>query len=134
MIQVKEWKLQALTNIWTGDAQQKSDRLTPTGIMGSLRWWYEVLVRGLRGRACDPTASRVRCPPDKNVKKPSAPGHHCVVCELFGCTGWARKFRLVVVDEHGRVIRDQIKAGDTFFLRFIELRLRNGVCWMLPCV
>ncbi len=78
----KEWKLKAWTPIWTGDTKRNPARLIPTGIMGSLRWWYEVLVRGLGGKACDPT-SDVRCP-DQN-------GRHCVVCELFGCTGWARE-------------------------------------------
>ncbi|GBD27787.1 hypothetical protein HRbin30_03143 [bacterium HR30] len=112
------WK--ALTPIWTGDADRKSDRLIPTGLMGSLRWWFEVLVRGLGGKACDPT-SPARCPhPD--VKEPTKPGHHCVVCELFGCTGWARKFRMMVLDEHYNVIQNQINADQIFILRFIPLR------------
>ncbi|MBC7262392.1 MAG: type III-B CRISPR module RAMP protein Cmr1 [Chloroflexi bacterium] len=93
---------------------QEPDRLHETGLIGSLRWWYEVLVRGLGGRACDPTVHGVRCP-DQN-------GRHCVVCELFGCTGWARKFRLMVLDENGEVIQKQIQAGQTFILRFIPLR------------
>jgi len=46
-------------------------------------------VRGLGGHACDPT-SEERCP-DKD-------GRRCAACELFGCTGWARKFRLKVSD------------------------------------
>jgi len=120
---MKEWKLKALTDIWTGDAYGKYGRLIPTGLLGSIRWWFEVLVRGLGGKACDPTLDGVRCP-DKNIKEPHKSGHHCVVCELFGCTGWARKFRLmvVVVDESGQAIRGQIKAGQTFVLRFIPLR------------
>ncbi|WP_347241982.1 type III-B CRISPR module RAMP protein Cmr1 [Thermus sp.] len=116
----KEWKLKALTDIWTGDEERRGDRLVPTGLMGSLRWWFEVLVRGLGGKACDPTLDGVRCP-DAN-KNPPDPGHHCVVCELFGCTGWARKFRLMVVNENGQIIHGQIKAGQTFILRFIPLR------------
>jgi CRISPR-associated protein Cmr1 len=43
----KEWRLKALTDIWTGDINGRNSRLIPTGIVGSLRWWYEVLVRGL---------------------------------------------------------------------------------------
>ncbi|MGC8800888.1 MAG: type III-B CRISPR module RAMP protein Cmr1 [Chloroflexus sp.] len=119
---VKEWKLKALTNIWTGDAARKPDRLILTGIMGSLRWWYEVLVRGLGGKACDPT-SNVRCP-DKD-------GRHCVACELFGCTGWARKFRLMILDEKGQVIQNQIKANQTFTLDFITLRPIRDEEWCL---
>lgn len=119
---VKEWKLKAHTDIWTGDAAGKPDRLIPTGIMGSLRWWFEVLVRGLGGQACDPT-SDVRCP-DKD-------GRHCVVCELFGCTGWARKFRLMILDDNGQVIQNQIKANHTFILRFIPLRPIRDEEWCL---
>ena len=120
MKDMKEWKLKALTDIWTGDLNQKSGRLIPTGLLGSIRWWFEVLVRGLGGKACDPT-SDVRCP-DQRVKEPDKPGHHCVVCELFGCTGRARKFRLMILDDRGRVIQNQIRAGHTFILRFIPLR------------
>ncbi len=125
---VRNWKLKALTPVWAGDARGKPDRLIPTGIMGSLRWWFEVLVRGLGGKACDPT-SDVRCP-DQN-------GRHCVVCELFGCTGWARKFRLMVVDEDGKVIPNQIKVDESdnrsniFILRFIPLRPIRDEEWCL---
>ncbi|MEW5828033.1 MAG: type III-B CRISPR module RAMP protein Cmr1, partial [Chloroflexota bacterium] len=77
--------LKTLTPLWTGGVDGITDRLHEAGLIGSLRWWYEALVRGLGGYACDPT-SQDRCP-DKD-------GNHCVVCELFGCTGWARKFRL----------------------------------------
>ncbi|MGQ9712918.1 MAG: type III-B CRISPR module RAMP protein Cmr1 [Desulfotomaculales bacterium] len=79
------------------------DRVRETGLIGSLRWWYEALVRGLGGYACDPTGEN-HCP-DKN-------GKHCAACELFGCTGWARKFRLEVLDGNGGTLR----------LRFIPLR------------
>lgn len=82
-----EIKLRTLTPLWTGGIDQTSDRLHETGLLGSLRWWYEALVRGLGGYACDPTGDD-RCP-DKDGKR-------CAVCELFGCTGWARKFRLEI--------------------------------------
>lgn len=103
--------------------------MIPTGIMGSLRWWFEVLVRGLGGKACDPTVDGVRCP--ENNKQPHEPGHHCVVCELFGCTGWARKFRLMVLEENGRVIQNQIKANQTFILSFVSLRSIAPEEWCL---
>jgi len=81
--------LKALTPLWAGGVDGTCDRLHETGIIGSLRWWYEALVRGLGGYACDPTSEN-RCP-DKD-------GNRCAACELFGCTGWARKFRLRVSD------------------------------------
>lgn len=74
--------IKPLTPIWTGDAERKNNTLRETGIIGSLRWWYEALIRGWGGTACDPT--NTDCKDDD----------HCDACELFGCTGWARKFRL----------------------------------------
>ncbi|HEC32374.1 MAG TPA: type III-B CRISPR module RAMP protein Cmr1, partial [Deltaproteobacteria bacterium] len=95
-------KIKSLTPIlWTGDADRKNTTLRETGIIGSLRWWYEALIRGLGGSACDPT-SDAKCP-DKN-------GNRCDACELFGCTGWARKFRLGVESINLTVI-SKIKIG-----------------------
>jgi CRISPR-associated protein Csb2 len=42
-----EYELKALTDIWTGDANREGNRLITTGLLGSIRWWFEVLVRGL---------------------------------------------------------------------------------------
>lgn len=123
------WRFKALTDIWTGDANRGGERLIPTGLLGSIRWWFEVLVRGLGGKACDPT-SPVRCP-DSRVKDPTKSGHHCVVCELFGCTGWARKFRLMILDEDGQPIRSQIQVDQTFILRFTPLRKIHPEEWCL---
>jgi hypothetical protein len=92
-------------------------------LLGSLRWWLEVLVRGLGGSACDPAEPDDRCP-DKNDK-------HCVVCELFGCTGWARKFRFDVLDEGGKVKGDQIKKDEAFRFRFTPLRPMCDQEWAL---
>ena len=80
-----EITLKTLTPLWTGGVDGTCDRLHETGIIGSLRWWYEAIVRGLGGKACDPTAREgPRCQDNQ----------HCVACDLFGCTGWARRFRL----------------------------------------
>ena len=89
--------LRTLTPLWTGGVDQTCDRLHETGLIGSLRWWYEALVRGLGGYACDPT-SEDRC--EYDPKKPDPPEKQlCAACYLFGCTGWARKFRLNVSSE-----------------------------------
>lgn len=118
-----EVRLRTLTPLWTGGVDQTCDRLHETGLIGSLRWWYEALVRGLGGYACDPT-SEDRCP-DKDGKR-------CAACELFGCTGWARKFRLQVVDEQGTVITEALDAEKEFTLRFVELRPLDPVeRWLL---
>ena len=131
----KKWTFEALTDIWTGDAQRKGERTITTGLLGSIRWWFEVLVRGLGGSACDPTRFGNRCPDHRN--KPIETGHHCVVCELFGCTGWARKFRFEVLDKTGQVKLEQInkeshdKESQEFTLRFTELRPIEPAEWAL---
>jgi CRISPR-associated protein Cmr1 len=86
--------LTTVTPLWTGGADGKADRLHAPGIVGSLRWWYEVMVRGLGGNACDPGEHSClydsKTPPNNGL---------CDVCRVFGTTGWARRFRLVVTDE-----------------------------------
>ena len=78
-------RLRTLTPLWTGGADGRCDRVHETGIIGSLRWWYEAIVRGLGEKACDPTA---------RTESKCQDAQHCVACELFGCTGWGRRFRL----------------------------------------
>ncbi len=130
----RTYTLKALTDIWTGDANGKPGRLIATGLLGSIRWWLEVLVRGLGGSACDPSHHKDNkpgpCPADA-IKDPLKPGHHCVVCELFGCTGWARKFRFEVLDENDQPKQSQIRRGETFKLRFTEVRPIRQVEWFL---
>ena len=107
----RTYELSAKTDLWTGDAKGEPNRLIATGLLGSIRWWFEVLVRGLDGHACDPTG------------KQCEGRNHCVVCELFGCTGWARKFRFEVLDKDGNVQAPQIEKDHNFGLRFTPLRL-----------
>ncbi len=116
---VHTWRLEALTNIWTGNASCKGENLVLTGLLGSLRWWFEVLVRGLGGAACDPNATRCQA---KN---------HCPVCELFGCTGWARKFRFQVLDETGKTMSSAIAKAAEFQWRFVPLRGIGKEEWAL---
>lgn len=119
----KDWEFRAITPIWTGDVDRKGGRLIPTGLLGSVRWWFEVLVRGLGGSACDPSNSDNRCP-DKQ-------GHRCSVCELFGCTGWARKFRIELVDGNGHPIQDAIREDKEFVFHFTPLRPIRVEEWAL---
>ncbi|MBK9094822.1 MAG: type III-B CRISPR module RAMP protein Cmr1 [Anaerolineae bacterium] len=39
--------IRTLTPLWTGGVDGAMDRIHETGILGSLRWWYEAIVRGL---------------------------------------------------------------------------------------
>ncbi len=96
--------LKTLTPLWTGGVDQTCDRLHETGLIGSLRWWYEALLRGLGGEACDPTEHG--CSLDDGKYRNSRAEERrrlleagvCDACQLFGCTGWARRFRLNVTD------------------------------------
>jgi CRISPR type III-B/RAMP module RAMP protein Cmr1 len=103
--------LKTLTPLWTGGVDGTCDRLHETGLIGSLRWWYEALVRGLGGYACDPTEhsctfdeERYRKSRADDERQRLRDAGVCDVCQLFGCTGWARKFRLKASD--GEILFD----------------------------
>ena len=127
-------RIKTLTPLWTGGLDGTMDRIHETGILGSLRWWYEAIVRGLGGSACDPTGDE-RCP-DKN-------GHYCDVCQVFGATGLQRAFRLEGPEWwnklRGRSLTVRVKNNKGWFLRhgylgedkmqIIPLRLPEG--WSL---
>lgn len=75
-------KLTTLTPLWTGGVSGQMDRVHETGIIGSMRWWYEAIIRGLGGFACDPT--------EHNEKDEQ----NCQVAKYYGRNGWRRQFRL----------------------------------------
>lgn len=105
-------EIKTLTPIWTGDVNGKCTQIRETGITGSMRWWYEAIIRGLGGYVCDPAS------PDGNTKKTKTckfndnkfrrsldSGKYiedaldeqmCQVCQLFGCTGWKKRFNLSI--------------------------------------
>jgi len=124
-------RLRTRTPLYTGGVDGKMDRIHETGILGSLRWWYEAIVRGLGGSACDPTTDG-RCPDNE--------GNYCDVCAVFGATGLQRAFRMEgpVWWNEQREGRLTIKVRDNrgWFLgrgfigqadlKFIPLRLPEG--------
>lgn len=103
-----ELAIKTLTPIWTGGVEAgKVDRIHETGILGSLRWWYEVIVRGLGGETCDPSKGECRFDLEKFEKSQATDERQrlrdaglCDVCQLFGATGWRRRFRLTIVGEN----------------------------------
>jgi len=129
------FKLKALTPIWTGGIKRNDNtKLRFTGIKGSIRWWYEALVRGLDFFACDPRPNDGGC--SFNIKEvpqsalgnasqfnPEVKKQICPVCYLFGCTGWSGKFSIRITTDD-RVPRDlQILDHETpFDLHFIQLK------------
>lgn len=89
-------KIKTLTPLWTGDVDGKCNKIKETGIIGSLRWWYEAIVRGLGGYACDPTSDN-RCElSGKEKTHEERLENLCPSCFLFGCGGWKRGFRLEI--------------------------------------
>ena len=98
--------VKTLTPIWTGGSSGQVDRVHETGILGSLRWWMEVLARGVGGRVCDPSQGTCRFDAERYEKSKATEDHQrlrdaglCDVCQVFGATGWRRKFRLSLHQE-----------------------------------
>jgi len=101
-----EVKIQTLTPLWTGGVDGSMDRIHETGIIGSMRWWYEAIVRGLGGSACDPSKGGCIFNAEKYRQSKAIDERHrlkdaglCDVCQIFGATGWKRRFRLEI-EEH----------------------------------
>jgi CRISPR-associated protein Cmr1 len=94
-----ELHLDFVTPLWTADATGKARHVEGTGLIGSLRWWYEALIRGLGGWACDPSDSKERCPQDVTVTAENVDDALCPACQLFGATGWAKPFSMAVDDD-----------------------------------
>ena len=111
-------KLELITPLWTADATKEARHVEGTGIAGSLRWWYEALIRGLGGWACAPTGDGCELNMEKFTQRRQRGCEHagvgslcfsceqealaqnglCAACQVFGATSWARTFRLVVED------------------------------------
>jgi CRISPR-associated protein Cmr1 len=83
-------KIKIRTPLWTGDIDQKSDSLQPSGFLGSLRWWTEVILRGMDKYACDPTGESTRCPKEESDNEK----YYCPACLIFGATGMRKTFKL----------------------------------------
>ncbi len=81
-------RIRTLTPVWTGGVDGKCDKLRETSIIGSLRWWFEAVVRGFGCYACDSV--------DKKCEYANKEENICAVCKLFGTTGWSRRFRLEI--------------------------------------
>ncbi len=93
------FSFKTLTPIWTGDINRNSASVHMPGIIGSLRWWYEGIVRGLGGDVCAIVsqnsgngAEPCRIDPKKDRERQIE--ELCPVCKLFGCTGWQRQFKI----------------------------------------
>ena len=80
-------KFTAVTPLWTGDAFRNSEgNSLETGVIGSLRWWTEVLVRGMGIPVQDPTTGA-------SGQTSEDPTH---LETIFGQTDRQRRFRLTL--------------------------------------
>jgi CRISPR-associated protein Cmr1 len=111
------------TPLWTGGAERNVDRIHETGLIGSLRWWYEAIVRGVGGRACDPSQHECSFDTEKYRESKATDDRQrlhdaglCDVCQVFGATGWRRRFRIKVVEDNitDSSIQSSIKANRTY--------------------
>lgn len=122
----EQLKLRTLSAIHTGGVDRRSREVRTSGIMGGLRWWYEALVRGMGGYACDPTEPD-SCAFDAEAYRQTGRIEDglrevCPACRVFGCTGWRRKFNLVITNADGmpgelRLDRPGIDFGVRLVLR-----------------
>ncbi len=100
---MKEIKVEfkTLTPLWTGDAWGECGKIKLTGLIGSLRWWFEALVRGMGYKACDSTSYN-KC--DVKLKNPEdileIGKKICQVCFLFGTTGWKSKVSFEIEEDN----------------------------------
>ena len=87
------------TPLWTASRDSgKMEAVQASAIIGGLRWWYEAIVRGMGYYTCDPSDQNSAC----QKKDDEPPAKLCPACQLFGTTGWARRFNLQLT-EIGRV-------------------------------
>ncbi|NTU54133.1 MAG: type III-B CRISPR module RAMP protein Cmr1 [Chlorobiaceae bacterium] len=136
--------VRTLTPIWTGGASiGKVDRLRETGIIGSMRWWYEVLVRGVGGYVSDPTSQENSGLDVDAFNALSLEEQHdrlclhdtglCDVSRIFGTTNWKRQFRIQVIDRtahdgnvHNVSFRKDGQERKWFFPENINDKPRSG--------
>ncbi|HLI82693.1 MAG TPA: type III-B CRISPR module RAMP protein Cmr1, partial [Bryobacteraceae bacterium] len=107
-----------LTPVWTGDASSQGGRTRETGLIGSLRWWYEAILRGCGFYACDPSSGTCVYEDDRRL------AGICLACQLFGCTGYSRRFRLEVEGGGG--------AGELLPIRLKNPGVANHRGWRVP--
>ena len=133
-------KLKSLVPVWTGGIDRSSEKAKETGLAGSIRWWYEALVRGLDGYACAPTSDD-RCIFDaaeyaRTGQVEDGLKDVCFVCRLFGCTGWSSKFRFQIANGNGKVGEiDLNRSGVDFSMNFVGQKpILNQEKWLLSKV
>jgi CRISPR-associated protein Cmr1 len=111
-----------LTPLWTGDANtdagKRGGQIRETGLRGSLRSWYETLLRGCELSACDPSGGSCIYTSDMGLAS------ICHACQMFGCTGYSSRVRIEVEGGSG--------VGDLKELRLSNPGTSNHRGWRIP--
>jgi len=118
--------LRTLTPVHTGDVDRRSREVQVSSIKGAVRWWYEALIRGLGGYACDPTEPN-SCTFDYPAYKVGGVEEGlkdvCPACRTFGCAGWKGKFLIRITDVRGKVAGVRLeRPGVTFGIDFLPIK------------
>lgn len=87
----RELSVQLLTPLWTGNADMTPNGLKMSGVIGSMRAIFEGIIRELGGHTCNINQDDKRC---RYGNKQGESNNICPACAVFGCTGWARTFKL----------------------------------------
>lgn len=118
-----------------------------------MRWWYEAIVRGMGGYACDPTSDKsckfnaeaynkeYKRRLEANESKESASKYAleaglkevCPACRLFGCTGWKRRFNIVANNFEGTFNQGMNEGYSGIFeIEFHEIfKISDEEKWLL---
>lgn len=142
-----EIKIKNLTPLWTGGVEGDCKKIKETGIVGSLRWWYEGIVRGLGGYVCDPTSGKKCELKQERFKKAIKENKSlrdaldeqiCPACQVFGCGGWKKKFIIEIGGLtasdfiSGRGPNSGLKKNRKFSLKFTLISpFRREEKWLL---
>ncbi len=87
-----------------------------TGLLGSIRFWGEAIVRGLGLWACDPTTS-------DSCRYQTSLADICLVCQVFGCNGFSAAFKIEITQSDAETQLVAIKRNTAD-------RRHNG--WRIP--
>jgi len=137
MPQVLTAQLRTVAPIWIAGLDRESGQARETGLAGSLRWWYEALVRGLGGYACHPTGDGDRSLFNEAAFRTTGDIEEglrdvCPACRLFGCTGWKAKFNLYLANGRGWMPVVLDRPGIPFQMRFALVKpLNDEQQWLL---
>ncbi|MGC8822607.1 MAG: type III-B CRISPR module RAMP protein Cmr1 [Desulfurella sp.] len=89
-----EFTIQSRTPIWTGGIERTSCVLRLTSLMGSMRYFGEAILRGLRLNVCIKEENNLeRCKLD-DINK--IKDQLCPACYFFGTNGWQRQFSISI--------------------------------------